>query len=130
MQLIVILQMKWSDLEKKLSDPNREFSEQHSKARHDAARVTDFPAAPPPLRIGEQEVQLQPSNHTRSAPPLDAADLGWTAVTPLALKIELLLFPFFWPTYLHLRAPLSSRYHGVIGRPGGGLRASAGEISE
>lgn len=72
------------------------------RRHHDAARVTDFPAAPPPpppLRIGEQEVQLQPSSHIRSAPPLDA-DLGLTAVTPLALEIGHLSPPPLPPLFL------------------------------
>lgn len=72
------------------------FSNSMRTRHHDAARVMDFPAAPP-LRIGEQEVQLQPSSHTSSAPPLDATDLALTAVTPLALKIEFLFFPFILP---------------------------------
>lgn len=51
-------------------------------------------------------MQLQPSSHIRSAPPLDA-DLGLTAVTPIAFEIGLLLFSpfFFWSPHLHLHAP-------------------------
>lgn len=46
-------------------------------------------------------MQLQPSNHTRSAPPLHAADLVLTAVTPLALEIGLLFFCLFlWSLHL------------------------------
>lgn len=85
------------------------FTSSKRRRHHDAARVTDFPAAPPPpppLRIGEQEVQLQPSKHIRSAAALDAADLSFTAVTPLALQIGLLHFLFFpLSPHLHLHTP-------------------------